>query len=160
LAHFVIDHNFPQPVLNVRWPPSIQLAKVIDFDRRLVRDHEDWEIFLELDRRGGVDGYITNDAKVLNSATEMVALSTTNLTLIVTDDTGHTPIEAMGLLMAYLRQIAARVSARSEIYVLRVGDVARHRASAREYIRRIAKRKYDRMISEETARMSTYQGPG
>lgn len=85
---------------------------------QLTTNYEDWEVLLELSKLGSVDGFITNDAAMLQQATEMVALSRTRLTLVVTDGVGHDAMRATGLVMVHLRQIASQVG-QSRIFVLR-----------------------------------------
>lgn len=89
----------------------------------LVARVEDWEILLELAHRG-VSGFVTNDGQILNSPREMVALSRTGLTLIVTDGTGHDPLVANGLLQVYLGEIALAGGAGPIIFRLRKGGKA------------------------------------
>lgn len=125
--HFVLDQNFPRQATGLPWPPLIQVRHLEAVDPALIANHEDWQIFLELERRGGFDGFVTNDADILNSAREMVALSQTRLVLVVTDAVGHNAIRATGLIMVYLDQIAKQMVAPSSkrplIYLLRPGPV-------------------------------------
>jgi hypothetical protein len=70
--------------------------------------------------RGGVSGFITNDARILDSPREMVALQHTNLKLVVTDGVGHDALRATGLILTYMVEIA-RDPASSAFYRLRPG---------------------------------------
>jgi len=125
--HFVLDQNFPHQATSLSWPPAIQVSHLRAVAPSLIADHEDWQIFLALAQRGDVEGFVTNDADILNSAREMVALSQTNLVLVVTDAVGHDAIRATGLIMVYLDQIARQMAAPSSkrplIYLLRPGPV-------------------------------------
>jgi hypothetical protein len=60
-----------------------------------------------------VDGYITNDAAMLDSAEEVVALTRTRLALVVTAGVGHNPLRASGLLMTYLSEISRQVASQT-----------------------------------------------
>ena len=128
-AHFVLDHNFPWQVTALPWPEGLRLTRLADYDARLTQSYDDWQVFYALDRRGDVDGFITNDAKILHLAREMVVLSETHLTLVVTDRVGHDPIRATGLVMLYLGQIVHRLSPRAQIFTLRSGDLGRYQCS-------------------------------
>jgi len=111
---FVLDHNFPyQVVYGLDWPPYLRLTGLKDIAPQLVDEPDDWRILLQLAARGDVDGYITNDAAMLELPEEMVALSRTMLTLVVTMGVGHNPVRATGLLMTYLPEIAKRTLYRS-----------------------------------------------
>ena len=88
-------------------------------DPDLTRDHDDWEIFRALHRRGNIDGFITNDANILNLSREMVTLSRTQLTLVVTSGVGHDPLGATGLIMLHLPQIAKQTHPKPCIYILK-----------------------------------------
>jgi len=108
VLHFVLDHNFP-PLPDVTWPDSIKFSRLIDVDARLIRDYDDWQVLLALHQRGDVDAFVTQDAAMLSLATEMVALSRLRLCLVVTKDTGQSPMRALGLLMAGLDTVANHV---------------------------------------------------
>ncbi len=117
--HFVLDQNFPLQITSLDWPPPIRLTRLAHLEPELTRDHEDWEIFRALSQRGDVDGFITNDADILQLAREMVVLSRTRLTLVVTDGVGHNALRATGLIMVHLQEITRRIDGRPQIYVLR-----------------------------------------
>ncbi len=116
--HFVLDQNFPIQATSLPWPAPITMTKLGDIDRSLTRAHEDWEIFQALSERGDVDGFITNDASLLSLHREMVMLSQTKLTLVVTKDCAGDPLGATGLLMSHLPQIAKQNHPTPRIYVL------------------------------------------
>ncbi len=122
--HFVLDHNFPYQVVHgLDWPPSLRLSGLKDIAPHLADEPDDWRILIGLATRGDVDGFITNDDDMLELPEEMVALSRTRLTLVVTAGVGHNPLRASGLLMAYLPEIARRLGnespRRATIYRLR-----------------------------------------
>lgn len=120
--HFVLDQNFPWHASAIQWPPTVlRISRLRDADPDLVEDVDDWQIFQTLDRRGDVDGFITNDAKLLNLPTEMVVLFRSRLTLVVTDGTGGDAVRATGLVMVHLLEIAKRTSGKPQIYILRPG---------------------------------------
>jgi len=51
-AHFVLDHNFPRlAVRDVQWPPIPRITPLVDVDRRLVANHDDWQVLLRLAQR-------------------------------------------------------------------------------------------------------------
>jgi hypothetical protein len=165
VAHFVLDHNFPYTATGIKWPPALSLTPLRDYDQRLVRDHDDWQVLASLARRGDVDGYVTNDARMLDLPTEMVALTLSRLILVVTDGTGADPLAATGLLMAYLPQIAVRErnTRRAQLYRLRAIDLGRQRESVQGILRELADRQYthiDQMIARERRRIEGWSGPG
>jgi hypothetical protein len=132
-VHFVLDHNFPYQVVNgLDWPPYIHLSALKDIAPNLVEEPDDWRILLALAAMDDVHGYITNDAAMLDSAEEVVALTRTRLALVVTSGVGHNPLRASGLLLTYLSEIARQVQARSprapvvyRISAARLGDFRR-----------------------------------
>lgn len=116
--HFVLDQNFPIQATGLPWPPSMTLSTLRSIEPKLTRDHEDWEIFRALRDTGGIDGFITNDSSLLRLPREMVMLSFTQLTLVVTKDCGGDPLGATGLLMLHLPQIMKQNHPTPRIYVL------------------------------------------
>jgi hypothetical protein len=104
--HLVLDQNFPFQATGLPWPAGLHVTPLMAIDPDLTHDRDDWEIFRALHGRGDVDGFITNNADILLLAREMVMLSRTQLTLVVTDGLGHDPLGATGLLMLHLPQIA------------------------------------------------------
>jgi len=117
--HFVLDQNFPFQAAGLPWPPALTVSPLRAIDPDLASDHDDWEIFRALHDRGGIDGFITNDASLLNLAREMVMLSRTQIILVVTAGLGHDPLGATGLLMLHLPQIAKQQHPRPCIYTLK-----------------------------------------
>jgi hypothetical protein len=138
VPRFALDHNFPVQIISDLWPPSIELIRFGDIDPRMT-EWDDWQIILELDRRGGYDGLITDDGDMLAERSPMVALSRTSLSLVIADAAGHQPIKAAGLLMIYLQAIITNRPAGPSIFVLSVDEVGRKKRDIYEYIRRIAR---------------------
>lgn len=116
--HFVLDQNFPIQATGLPWPATISLTRLRDIDPALTRDHEDWQIFRALRDRGDIDGFITNDANLLDLPREMVMLYQTQLTLVVTKGMTGDPLGATGLLMLHLPEIARQNHPTPRIYVL------------------------------------------
>ena len=83
------------------WPDA-KLVALKDVHPDIVRDHEDWEVLRELRARGGVDGLITLDHKMLSLPKEMVVLHQSRLSLVVFEDVLNDPFIATGLLMIHL----------------------------------------------------------
>lgn len=164
MSHFVLDHNFPIVVVEgLPWPDPIRLTSLYDYDPRLTRNHEDWQVLMELAKRGDVDGYISNDDRMLNAATEMVALSMTPLVLILMQGTGNDPLKATGLLMSHLVEITMREreNTRAQLYRLRAGNLGDQRRPLQEVFRTLADRAndhVDRMVSRERARIQAWGG--
>jgi hypothetical protein len=105
--HFVLDQNFPLQVVDgIEWPPYIRLSGLRDVAPHLVDEPADWRILRALAADADVDGFITNDTSMLQLVEEMVVLTRSRLTLVMTAAAGHTPMRASGLLMAYLPEIA------------------------------------------------------
>lgn len=153
--HFVLDQNFPWHVTQLPWPSNVQITPLMTLASHLTVNFDDWQVMREFARRGDVDGFITNDADMLNLSTEMVILLRTQLTLVVTDGVGHNPLRATGLLMVHLREIAQKVSGKPEIYILRPANLRLTRPG--EQINKIAARKQvppNQLITEETKRIS------
>lgn len=107
--HFVLDHNFPFQAAAIPWPPAIRVTRLAALDPALIKDHDDWQVFLALHARGDIDAFVTNDKNILASAREMVALSQTTLVLVVTVDVGQNALRATGLIMTCLPQIAVQM---------------------------------------------------
>lgn len=78
---------------------------------------------LALHQRGNIDGFITNDVRILSSAREMVVFSRKRLGLVVTDGVGHDAMRATGLLMVHLAAIAASLTGEPRIFRLRPTQV-------------------------------------
>ena len=117
--HFVLDQNFPIQLTGLPWPPGLAVSALRDIDPDLTRNHDDWEIFRALHERGDVDGFITNDAAILHLSREMVMLSQTQLTLVVTEGVGGDALGATGLIMLHLTEIAKQNHPTPRIYRLR-----------------------------------------
>jgi hypothetical protein len=107
-----------------------------------------------LDARGGIDGFITNDSKMLNLSTEMVALHTTSLTLIITDGVGDQPIRATGLIMVHLETVVSQMGKKPRIWVLKPAQLGAKRPW--DQLNRIADYRnvpVNRVVEEELPRI-------
>jgi hypothetical protein len=114
-ALFALDHNFPEPIVEVLndvqgGNGEVELVSVSDIDPRMA-DLEDWQILLSLyHHERSWDGLITTDSSILNQPPELAVLIQTKLTLVVAVAAGDDPIKATGLLFAYLGGICGRTS--------------------------------------------------
>lgn len=155
---FVLDQNFPVQATGLPWPPGIEVTRLNDLDRRLTRDYEDWQIFLELNDRGDVDSIVTNDANILKLPTEMVALSKTKLILVVVDRGGDNPLRATGLIMVHMEQVARQTRVRPYIYVLRASELTA--ATPWQRINALARQNHvadNQMAAEEIAKIAQWE---
>lgn len=57
----MLDQNFPWFVAGFRWPADLRITRVPDYPPELVHAVEDWEVLVELSKRGDVDGVVTQD---------------------------------------------------------------------------------------------------
>ena len=101
------------------WPPGLEVTALKNIDATLTRDHDDWDIFRALHDRGDVDGFVTNDAAILHLSREMVMLSQTQLTLVVTEGVGGDALGATGLIMLHLPEIVRQNHPTPRIYQLK-----------------------------------------
>jgi hypothetical protein len=154
-AHFVLDQNFPLYVTGFQWTrPGLRVSRLSDIDPELTHDQEDWEVLRALHGRADVDGFITNDAKMLNLPTEMLALHTTSLTLVITDGVGDQPIRATGLIMVHLETIVSQMGKKPRIWILKPSPITAKRPW--DYLNRIAKYRnvaIDVVVEEERVRV-------
>lgn len=109
---FALDQNFPQPIVDAlsAYLTEADLVPLSRIHDRLTT-LDDWEVMLALhhDARSW-DGLITTDSGMLSLPRELAALMQTKLTLVVTKESGHDPIKATGLLLAYLPGICLRTN--------------------------------------------------
>jgi hypothetical protein len=156
-VRFVLDQNFPFQATPLDWPDILELVDLAAVDATLTAGYEDWEVLAALHRRGDVQGFVTNDAKMLRLAPEMVTLSRTRLALVVTEGVGHDPLRATGLLMTYLPQIAGQVSGQhAHIYVLTANKVSRFYRPVPDVLERLATKRglrLDELIAAELPRI-------
>lgn len=110
LRLFALDHNFPQPIVDVlvEFQEDAELVRIDEIHPRMP-DLDDWEVLLalHLDPRSW-DGLITTDTRILNQPLELSVLLQTQLTLVAIREAGHNPVKATGLLFAYLSGICRR----------------------------------------------------
>lgn len=138
VTHFVLDQNFPVQATGLPWPPDVRLSRLSAIDPRLIAGCDDWEVFYGLARRDGIDGFVTNDANILQQPAELLALSETSLTLIVTDGVGNDPIRATGLVMVSLVRIARQLRNGAQIYTLRPLELGKHHTTPGAALTKIA----------------------
>ena len=95
---FALDHNFPQPIVDVVAPFLVEaeLVPLQRIDTRMT-ELDDWEVLLALhaDHRPW-DGLITTDSGMLALPKELAVLLQTKLTLVVAEAAGHGPAEGDG----------------------------------------------------------------
>lgn len=108
---FVLDQNFPAPILSAaslnRWLPEFEIVSVRDHDPRLSRDFEDWQVILGCSQ-GGVEGFISDDGGMLDNPRVIAVIEQLRMTLVVCAEINHDPIAATGLLLAHLPRVAKR----------------------------------------------------
>jgi hypothetical protein len=109
---FVYDQNFPMPIMRHIIVPGLTLRPLKDIHPDLIADHDDWEVMRELRVRGGVDGWITLDRKMLNLEKEMVVLHQSRLSLVVFEGAGNDPLIATGMLLTHVTVIAKQTNPR------------------------------------------------
>src|SRR5712692_5475116 len=134
--------------------PDVRISRLYDIQPELTRDQEDWQVLPALHRRGDVDGFITNDTKLLNLPTEMLALHITALTLVITDGVGDQPIRATGLVMVHLETIVSQMSKKPRIWILKPSPITAKRPW--DCLNRIAHNRnvaLDALVEEERVRV-------
>lgn len=98
----VLDQDFPTNLYDKLPWPGVTLTPLRDLHPDLTADSEDWEVLSQLRIRGGVDGFVTCDAKMLKLEKEMCILHQSKLALVVCDDDRSDPFVSTGLLMIHL----------------------------------------------------------
>lgn len=108
---FVLDQNFPAPILSAasldKWLPEFEIISVRDYESRLSRDYEDWQVILGC-AQGGAEGYISDDDAMLDNPRVIAVVEQLKMTLVVCAEINHDPIAATGLLLAHLPRVAKR----------------------------------------------------
>jgi hypothetical protein len=139
---FALDQNFPQPIVAVldEYMTEAELVPIEQIDSRMAT-LEDWEILLALHHHDRPwDGLVTTDSDMLALPREMSVLCQTKLTLVVTEEAGHDPLKATGLVLSHLPGICQRTDAeRAQLWVLRTTQ--RPPRDPWEQVRRIADRR-------------------
>jgi len=96
---FVLDHNFPQPIVEVlsEYMMEAELVALDAIDPRMT-ELDDGQVLLALhhDDRPW-DGLITTDSSMVQLPRELAVLMQTKLTLVIADEAGHDPLKATGL---------------------------------------------------------------
>ncbi len=116
-----LDQNFPAPIVRALqgYIPGVELTPVGDIDARLPLA-DDWQLLLALSQKG-YDGLVTQDAKMLNLAKELLVIEQTKLKVIAIEATGHQPVAATGILLAHLDRLRAQADPkRAQVWRLRV----------------------------------------
>lgn len=159
---FALDQNFPQPIVDAlaEYIIEAELVPIAHIDERLAT-LDDWEVMLALHHhRRPWDGLITTDANMLALPRELAVLMQTKLTLVVAKESGHDPIKATGLLLAYLPGICQRIEQeKAQLWTLRA--VQRPASDPWESFERVAHQRgttaptlyaADKLRSEEISR--------
>lgn len=103
---FALDQNFPLNILgSLGYIPEVALTPLQAVNPTLVAGHDDWEILLDLHKRG-YDGFITADSSMIQLPKELTVLIQTGLTLVVVEGVGHDAVLATGLLLIHLAHVA------------------------------------------------------
>jgi hypothetical protein len=122
---FALDQNFPQPIVDAlaEYIVEAELVPIGNIDKRLAT-LDDWEVMLALHHHElPWDGLITTDANMLALPRELAVLMQTKLTLVVAKESGHDPIKATGLLLAYLPGICQRTETdKAQLWTLRAAQ--------------------------------------
>jgi hypothetical protein len=108
---FALDHNFPQPIVEVLadFMTEAELVPLQEIDSRLPEFQNDWEVLLALHHHARPwDGLVTTDSSMIQLPRELAVLMQTKLTLVVALEAGHDPLKATGLVLAHLPGICAR----------------------------------------------------
>ncbi|MEX2394746.1 MAG: hypothetical protein WD826_09745 [Actinomycetota bacterium] len=94
-----LDHNFPQPILDVldEYLVEVELTPIRRIDSRLPA-LEDRDLFVALHQLG-FPGLITANYKMLKNPRELAALMSTKLTVFAIEGVGHDPLRATGALL-------------------------------------------------------------
>jgi len=118
---FALDHNFPQPIVNVlaEFQEAAELVR-IDAVHPKMPELDDWEVLLALRQHARPwDGLITTDSSILKQPLELSVLIQTKLTLVVATEAGHDPVKATGLIFAYLGSVCKRTDrSRAQVWKL------------------------------------------
>jgi hypothetical protein len=119
---FALDQNFPQPIVAVLddYMTEAELVPIEQIDPRM-STLDDWEILLALHHHDRAwAGLVTTDSDMLALPREMAVLCQTKLTLVVTEEAGHDPLKATGLVLSHLPGICQRTDPeRAQLWVLR-----------------------------------------
>jgi hypothetical protein len=159
-THYVLDQNFPYYVAGFDWPPSISVSRLTDVDPGLTRNREDWQVILALAEREDVDGFVTNDRRMLLLPKEMIALSRTRLALVVTDGVGHQPLRATGLIMLHLEHVTRSLDGQPRVFLVRPAQL--QPVSAWTQVNSVAKHlgvHVNQLVGDELAAMGLPKRP-
>jgi hypothetical protein len=87
---FVLDHNFPEPILLAaveRWVLELEPRRLREIDPRLTRGFDDWQVVLALSQLG-FDGFVTNDDDMLWLPEVVSVIEQTAMSVVVCEETG------------------------------------------------------------------------
>lgn len=107
---FALDQNFPTPIVKAleQYVFDAELVHVSKIDERMSRV-ADWELILALAQHDRPwDGLVTTDSSMLQLPRELATIMQTKSTVIATEDAGHDPIKATGLLFAHIGSICKK----------------------------------------------------
>lgn len=139
---FALDHNFPQPIVDVlvHFQVDAELVRIDAIHERMP-ELDDWEVLLALHHHERPwDGLITTDTSMLNLPRELSVLIQTKLTLVAIRAAGDNPVKATGLLFAYLGGICMRTRPdRPQVWTPSAGE--RPPQKGREVFGRLAEKR-------------------
>lgn len=135
---FALDQNFPLNIIRALGHiPEAHVEPLQYVDPALVAGREDWEILVELYKRG-YDGFVTADSSMIQLPKELVILIQTRLTLVVVDGVGHDSVLATGLLLIHLSHIAHQtIPRKAQLWILRPPPRRNH-IDPMDQLRRVA----------------------
>lgn len=109
MKRFVLDEQFPETILESLGlgVPEAELVPLRHVDNKL-RGLDDWEVLLEIHKKGDWDGLVTVDPAMLLLPQELVVIHQTRLTVVAAGSAGDDPIRAAGLLLVHLPMICKK----------------------------------------------------
>jgi hypothetical protein len=108
---FLLDQNFPEPpgFDMVQLDATVTYEHLRAFNPGLVSNTPDWLIYLHA-QEAGFDGLVTRDWHQSLQPEEMVALSSTKLTIVTWRRSIDDPVVEWGQLLAYMPQVKRAMS--------------------------------------------------
>lgn len=107
---FVLDENFPQPILDEalgKWVLDVDLRSIRVYEPRPVGGSDDWQVVLGL-KQSGAQALITCDDNMLFVPRVVAVIEQTRFTVVTCRAAGHDPVLATGILLAHLPRIIKR----------------------------------------------------
>ena len=117
-----LDHNFPIPIVRALGEGIAEatLAPIAEIDARM-GDLDDHEVVRAVAHRG-YDMLVSCDRDYFEEAAVLTAVLQCRLSVVVVQGQGHDPVAASGLLLAYVKHLAAQFDKEhAQIFKLRVG---------------------------------------